>query len=133
VPSGEYIPPVAQHLLYDGTLKEGRFCWCFLGYRDNHDMESICLNYNGWIVKKGSQDYTGWPTKAEAAELLGMSEKTIERLATRGEIQQAYRRIPNRRPTPVFNPADIETLKGQTASGKAFVVPESAANAAPES
>jgi excisionase family DNA binding protein len=78
--------------------------------------------YNRGHDQSVMKEYTGWPTKAEAAATLGMSEKTIERLAAHGRIQQAYRRIPNRRPTPVFNPRDIEKLKGETVAGQPFIV-----------
>ena len=55
-----------------------------------------------------------WKTKAEAAEILSVSEKTVERMAERGEIGKAERKIPGRRPLPVFDPGDIEKVSQQT-------------------
>jgi excisionase family DNA binding protein len=56
-------------------------------------------------------EYADWLTKAEAAQALQCAEKTIERLAAKGEIHQAFRPVPGRRPVAVFHPKDIEKLK----------------------
>jgi excisionase family DNA binding protein len=75
-------------------------------------------------MKKPPANYENWLTKAEAAQALQCAEKTIEREASRGKIQQAWRRIPGRRPIAVFNPDDIERLKAQTV--QAFPAPMAA-------
>lgn len=67
--------------------------------------------------------YADWLTKAEAAQLLGISERTLERLVARGEVQQAARRIPGRKPLVVLHPGDVEKIRQETAQ-PAFVVPE---------
>jgi muconolactone delta-isomerase len=72
-------------------------------------------------MKKPPENYENWLTKAEAAQALQCAEKTIEREAARGKIQQAWRRIPGRRPIAVFNPDDIERLQVQTV--RAFPAP----------
>lgn len=46
--------------------------------------------------------------------MLGCSEKSIEREAARGKLEQGWRRIPGRRPIAVFRPEDVEKLRGQT-------------------
>ena len=65
-----------------------------------------------------------WLTKAEAAAALRVSEKTIERMATKGQLHRETRRRTGVRPQPVFNPQDIEALKTQQGP-EPFVVPES--------
>jgi len=65
-----------------------------------------------------------WKTKAEAAEILQCSEKSIERLASQKKVEKRQRRIPGRRPLPVFNPEDIERIRQETMSPEAFPIPE---------
>jgi muconolactone delta-isomerase len=65
-------------------------------------------------MKKQPANYENWLTKAEAAEALQCAQKTIEREASRGKIEQAWRRIPGRRPLAVFNPDDVEKLRATT-------------------
>lgn len=55
-----------------------------------------------------------WLTKQEAAKLVGVSERSIERLVADGKIHQRYLRVANRRPIAVLNPADIEKVKEET-------------------
>lgn len=55
-----------------------------------------------------------WLLKKEAAERLGVSERTLERLIADGKITQSHRRVPGRRPLAVVNPADIERLEAET-------------------
>ena len=45
-----------------------------------------------------------WFTKSQAAAFLQVSEKTIERLAAKGEIRRASRKRPGVRPLPVYDP-----------------------------
>jgi excisionase family DNA binding protein len=65
-----------------------------------------------------------WKSQAEAAEILKCSEKTISRMAGQGKIEKAMRRVPGRKPMPVFNPTDIERLRRQTVDLKPFPVEE---------
>ena len=52
-----------------------------------------------------------WKTQAEAAEILKCSQRTIGRMAGQKKIQRILRRVPGRKPMPVFNPDDIEALR----------------------
>ncbi len=52
-----------------------------------------------------------WKTKEEAAQLLQVGVKTVERYAKADKIRREYRRIPGRRPLPVYNPEDIEKIR----------------------
>ena len=65
-------------------------------------------------------DLSTWKTKTEAAALLQVSEKTIERMAVdgdspaEGKVRRAFRRIPGRRDLPVYSPADLAKIAGTT-------------------
>ena len=61
-------------------------------------------------------------TQAEAAEILKCSEKTVGRMAAQKKIERVLRRIPGRKPMPVFNPDDIEAIRAETAQPKPFPV-----------
>ena len=63
-----------------------------------------------------------WKTQAEAAEILKCSEKTISRMAGQNKIQRALRRVPGRKPMPVFNPIDVERIRSETMEVKPFPV-----------
>ena len=63
-----------------------------------------------------------WKSAAEAAEILKCSEKTISRMAAQGKIEKALRRVPGRKPMPVFNPRDIDRMHSQTVDLKPFPV-----------
>ena len=52
-----------------------------------------------------------WFTKSQAAALLQVSEKTVERLARKGEIRRETRKRPGVRPSPVYSPEDLERVK----------------------
>ena len=52
-----------------------------------------------------------WLTKTQAAAFLRVSEKTIERLATKGDVRRATRKRPGVRPLPVYDPADLQKIK----------------------
>ena len=57
-----------------------------------------------------------WFTKTQAAGFLKVSEKTVERLATKGTVRRATRKRPGVRPSPVYCPDDLERVKAaQTA------------------
>jgi excisionase family DNA binding protein len=59
-------------------------------------------------------DYSSWIPKGEAAEQLGLSERTLERLIQKRKLKLAYRRIPGRRPIAVLRPEDVEQLRAET-------------------
>lgn len=69
--------------------------------------------------------YEHWHDKHQASTLTGMSVKTIERLAAKGEIQQAERPRPGLRPATVYNPDDIGRIKAEREPG-AFLMPQTA-------
>lgn len=48
-----------------------------------------------------------WLTKQQAAQFLGVAEKTVDRMANSGEIQKATRKQPGRPPMVVFHPDDV--------------------------
>ena len=52
-----------------------------------------------------------WLTKTQAATFLRVSEKTIERLATKGDVRRATRKRPGVRPLPVYDPAALQKIK----------------------
>ena len=66
------------------------------------------------------QQLDAWKSKTEAAQILGCSLKTIERLATQKKIQKAMRRIPGRKAKPVYHPGDIEAIRAGTAQLEPF-------------
>ena len=59
-----------------------------------------------------------WKTQAEAAEILKCSQKTVGRMAAQKKIERVLRRVPGRKPMPVFNPDDIEAIRAETAQPK---------------
>ena len=64
-----------------------------------------------------------WLTKTQAAAFLQVSEKTIERLASKGDVRRATRKRPGVRPLPVYDPDDLQKVKdSQTA--QPVVVPQ---------
>ena len=52
-----------------------------------------------------------WFTKSQAAAFLQMSEKTVERLAAKGDIRRATRKRPGVRPLPVYDPDNLQQIK----------------------
>ena len=65
-----------------------------------------------------------WKTQAEAAEILKCSQKTVSRMAAQKKIQRVLRRVPGRKPMPVFNPDDIEALRAEMVQVEPFPVRE---------
>ena len=84
-----------------------------------------CVHFGGEVVGKEEEmdTWKGWKTKAEAVALLGISERTIERMVQAGRIQQAYKRVPSRRPIAVLNPKDIDKVKAETIKPVSVPVP----------
>lgn len=70
-------------------------------------------------------DYTGWLTKAEAAHAIGVTTKTLERLAAAGKIQQGATRLQGRGPIlAVYYPEDVARIALERRPAAApFVLP----------
>jgi excisionase family DNA binding protein len=64
---------------------------------------------------------TAWLTKPEALRMLQVSERSLDRLVTRGKVQKQTRPRPGRTPEPVYNRADIERITAVDA----FPIPDS--------
>ena len=65
-------------------------------------------------MKEGNGKGPDWLTKQEAAQVIGCSIRSVERLVERGEIKQKFLRVANRRPIAILDPADVakqETLE----------------------
>ena len=72
----------------------------------------------------GTDQFEDWKTQAEAAEILQVSPRTIARLAAQQKLQRGLRRVPGRKPLPVFHPGDIEAIRAETVQIKPFPVSE---------
>jgi excisionase family DNA binding protein len=71
-------------------------------------------------------DYASWLTKDQAADAIGVTTKTIERLAQDSKIQQARWRRPTGGPElAVYHPDDVARIASERRQGPlpAFVVP----------
>ena len=64
-----------------------------------------------------------WLTKTQAAAFLKISEKTIERLAAKGDLRRATRKRDGIRPLPVYNPDDLEQIR-QSQTPRVEIVPQ---------
>jgi excisionase family DNA binding protein len=51
-----------------------------------------------------------WLTKAEALQLLNVSERSLDRLVTAGKVEKRTRPAAGRMPEPIFNRADVERI-----------------------
>ena len=74
-----------------------------------------------------------WKTQAEAAEILKCSQRTIGRMAGQKKIQRILRRVPGRKPMPVFNSDDIEALRAEMVQVEPFPVRERGGRKGPSS
>lgn len=74
------------------------------------------------------RDYATWLPKVQAAEAIGVSTKTVEKLAQAGQLQQASWRRPSGGPAVVvYHPADVARLAQERRPGaSAFVLPAGA-------
>ena len=72
-----------------------------------------------------------WFTKSQAASVLRVSEKTIERLATKGEIRRATRKRPGVRPSPVYCPEDLDRVKNAQTAQAVVMPPQAEAGGVP--
>lgn len=70
-------------------------------------------------------DLSAWMTKAEAAAILGCSERTLDRLAAAGMgPERRLRPRQGAKPEPVYNPADVERLAPAAAPAVVFGPPD---------
>ena len=72
-----------------------------------------------------------WFTKSQAAAALRVSEKTIERLATKGHIRRATRKRPGVRPSPVYCPKDLDRVKNAQTAQVVVMPPQADAGELP--
>ena len=72
-----------------------------------------------------------WFTKSQAAAFLQVSEKTIERLARKGEIRRETRKRPGVRPSPVYSPEDLDRVKNAQTPQVAVLPPQAEAGGVP--
>ena len=68
-----------------------------------------------------------WFTKSQAATFLQVSEKTIERLARKGEIHRETRKRPGIRASPVYSPEDLDRVKNAQTPQVAVLPPQAEA------
>jgi hypothetical protein len=66
------------------------------------------------MAKKEGGKGPDWLTKPEAARIIGVSIRSVERLVEHGTIKQRFLRVANRRPIAVLSPSDVEKAKKQT-------------------
>jgi hypothetical protein len=58
-------------------------------------------------------DLSTWLTKKQAAQRLGLSEKSVERHHQRGKLSMATLKLPGKVPMRVFKPEDVERLAAE--------------------
>jgi hypothetical protein len=66
------------------------------------------------MAKEGKGKGPDWLTKQEAANLIGVSIRSVERLVEHGDIKQKFMKVVGRRPIAVLNPVDVEKAKRET-------------------
>lgn len=83
-------------------------------------------------MKGAKRDYSTWLTKQQVADAIGVSTKTVEKLADQKKLQQAYWRRPETgAKIVVYHPADVDRIrKERNPDAQPFVVPPVAAAAA---
>lgn len=59
------------------------------------------------------QDLLDWPSKQEAADRLGVTVKTIERLTRAGKLERRFRNRPGTSPIAVYDPKDVTTVQAE--------------------
>ena len=72
-----------------------------------------------------------WFTKSQAASYLQVSEKTIERLARKGDVRRETRKRPGVRPSPVYSPEDLDRVKAAQVPQVAVLPPQAEAGGVP--
>lgn len=72
-------------------------------------------------------DLSTWLTKAAAAAAIGVTEKSVQRFAKAGRLQQAWRAQERGPELAVYNPDDVQRIAGERRPGLApFVLPDGA-------
>jgi hypothetical protein len=66
------------------------------------------------MAKEGSGKGPDWLTKQEAANIIGVSIRSVERLVEHGDIKQKFMKVVGRRPIAVLDPAGVEKAKQET-------------------
>lgn len=86
-----------------------------------------------WLICLGMK-YADWQTKEQVAARLGVSLKTVERLAAAKKMQRRQRGRPGGSPVAVYNPEDIERLASERAAaeGEPFLLQPAEDGAAAE-
>jgi len=74
-------------------------------------------------MAKQQQDFLNWPTKPEACQQAGISERTLERAASRDEVRTTTRRLPGRKPLKLYHPEDIERIRQSFLPSEAVRIP----------
>jgi excisionase family DNA binding protein len=70
------------------------------------------------------ETYASWLTKQQAAEKIGCSTKTVEKLAADRKLQQAFRRSPAGAKVAVYHPEDVaHEAATRNPNPEAFEVP----------
>jgi excisionase family DNA binding protein len=64
-------------------------------------------------------DLSTWLTETDAAKRIGVSVRTIRRMASKGEVERRSRPISGRRPEAVYSPEDVDRLTAE----KPFLLP----------
>ena len=97
------------------------------------DTLRTCRTHTVYFVSRpcytGRMDDTildDWFTKTQAAAFLKVSEKTVERLATKGTVRRATRKRPGVRPSPVYCPDDLERVKAAQTAQMIVMPPQEA-------
>jgi excisionase family DNA binding protein len=78
-------------------------------------------------------DHSDWLTKAQVADAIGVSTKTVEKLAADKQLQQASVKRAGKPPIVVYHPGDVERVrKDRNPEGEAFAVPTSDRSGIPD-
>lgn len=81
--------------------------------------------------KANKLDLSKWLTKAETAAILGISERTLDRLGEQGKgPERRLRPRPGKKPEPVYRPEDVQAMAA--AQNKPMIIaPDSPLRTAP--
>ena len=63
---------------------------------------------------KSPENFDEWIPKAQFAQELNISEKTVERLVAQGHIRSSYRRVPGRRSMVILHPDDCAKMRDES-------------------
>ena len=74
--------------------------------------------------KREPNHLDAWLTKAEVSAILGVAEKTVDRMSARKEIQKSIRYRRGLSPVVVFHPEDVNRIKEERGQPlESFIVP----------